>query len=61
MTNIGEKELKPVPSHGLEIDISLADRALQPRFEPVIKKIADMVQEVTGTVCSQQVAAKLRW
>ncbi len=61
MTDREEKAGKPVPSHGIEVEVRLADRNLAPRFEPVIKKIADIVQELTGTVCTQEVAAKLRW
>jgi hypothetical protein len=56
-----QREVKPVPTHGINIEVTLADRNLAPRFEPVIKKIADIVQELTGTVCTQEVAAKLRW
>ncbi len=58
---MAQPEQKTVPSHGIEVEVRLADRNLAPRFEPVIKRITEVVQEVTGAVCSQEVAAKLRW
>jgi hypothetical protein len=54
-----EKEPKTV--QGVEIDVSLLNPAQAPRFEPVIKKIAELVREVTGNACSQTVATKMRW
>jgi hypothetical protein len=52
---------KRVPSEGIEVEIRLLNKELAPKFEPVIKKVREAVRELTGTNCSEQVAAKLRW
>lgn len=46
---------------GFGVDVILSNPKLEPQFRPVIKKITNVVREVTGTVCSEEVVARLRW
>jgi predicted metal-dependent RNase len=57
-TNVKVKEN---PFTGLEVSVWIADPALVPRYQPVIKEIAKVVREMTGTVCHECVQVKLRW
>jgi hypothetical protein len=63
MAKRGEEfgELEAIGRTGLGIDISLSNPKLEPQFRPVIDKITEVVREMTGTHCSEQVVARLRW
>ncbi len=54
-------KIKGQPFTGFEVSIWIADPVLVPRYQPVIKRISEVVREMTGTVCHECVQVKLRW
>ncbi len=60
-TKVEMLDLKGEPFTGFEVSIWIANPALVPRYEPVIKRISETVREMTGSVCHECVQVKLRW
>ncbi|MCP4582477.1 MAG: hypothetical protein GY839_12775 [candidate division Zixibacteria bacterium] len=62
MDNKQEKNVERIVGKtGFEVQVTLSNPELQPKFRPVIEKISTAIRETTGTVCSEEVVARLRW
>jgi hypothetical protein len=56
-----EQETGAKTLRGLQVEVSAPERELAPHFEPLIRRIEEVVKEATGSACSQVVAVKMRW